>query len=545
MVSTPRQTALACFAIASLLMAGCGGGGDNNAGTSPFPTSGNGGNTAPRPIIPAPAPAPSTATLAPSAQLAQQCAPDNTLASPALRNGSLSIEKQWLRSYFDEAYLWNNEVPVVDANLPLFNRPGIQESLDNYFEALKTPALTANGTRKDKFSFTYPTAEWNQLSQSGVQAGFGIEWLVVSSTPPRLVRIAYIEPGSPAATVGLRRGDTLMSVNGVSVNDTTQAGIDALDAALAPSGTGTAVSFVFSRAGSNQPEVALTSASVTKTPVPARSVITTADGTRVGYIVFNDHIVTAEAQLIEAVNYLRSQNVTELVLDIRYNGGGYLYIASELAYMVAGPARTTNQLFEHLNYNTRRSAETNDASARTPFYNVSCIPDASFNCTLRETLPTLNLSRVYVLTQAGTCSASEAIINGLRGVNVDVRQIGRTTCGKPYGFTAQDNCGISYFPIEFKGINAQGFGDYPDGFTPAGTGATGPTAPPGCVVSDDLSHALGDVNETLLATALSHRATGACPVASTLERAQAVAPANTGRLLRHPVRENRLLAPIR
>ena len=182
--------------------------------------------------------------------------------------------------------------------------------------------------------------------------------------------------------------------------------------------------------------------------------------------------------------------------------------------------------------------QTNGSDAKTPFYATS---------TGGAALPTLSLPRVYVLTQGDTCSASEAIINGLRGVDVDVRLIGGTTCGKPYGFTAKDNCGISYFPIEFKGVNAKGFGDYADGFVPAGTSVG--TGVAGCVVSDDLSHALGDTSESMLATALGYRSTGSCPVLS-VAPAQALSAggagaSSTGFMVRGPARENRLLSPSR
>ncbi len=71
-------------------------------------------------------------------------------------------------------------------------------------------------------------------------------------------------------------------------------------------------------------------------------------------------------------------------------------------------------------------------------------------------------------------------MNGLRGVNVQVIQIGTTTCGKPYGFYPQDNCGTTYFSIEFRGVNAQGFGDYPDGFSPSNSvGAANTASIPG------------------------------------------------------------------
>jgi len=120
-------------------------------------------------------------------------------------------------------------------------------------------------------------------------------------------------------------------------------------------------------------------------------------------------------------------------------------------------------------------------------------------------LPHLDLPRVYVITGPNTCSASESIINSLRGINVKVIQIGSTTCGKPYGFYPADNCGTTYFSIQFRGVNAKDFGDYPDGFSPANsTGEVGVTLP-GCSVFDDFAHALGDASEARLAEALSYR----------------------------------------
>lgn len=476
---------------------------------------------------------PNSAGIAPSAQSAQQCSDTNPYAAAALKTGSLSLEKQWLRSYFDEAYLWYDEVPVVDANAAAYsNLADVRSSLDNYFEALKTPVVTASGARKDRFGFTYPTAAWNALSQSGVTPGYGFEpvfgsLVVGPQNPNRNIRIAYVEPGTEAAAKALRRGDQVVSVDGVSADTDTPAGVDVLNAAFFPDASGVAHQWIFSRAGSANFSVTLTTANITKVPVLTRSVVTALDGKKVGYLVFNDHLATAEAQLVEAVNYFAAQGIDDLVLDVRYNGGGYLYIASQLAYMIAGPARIQGRLFERLSYNNKRGAGTT-----TPFYNAS---------TGSAALPTLGLARVYVLAQSGTCSASESIINGLRGVDVDVRLIGGTTCGKPYGFTARDNCGISYFPIEFKGTNAKDFGDYPDGFVPAGSGATGIA---GCAVADDLNHALGDTSEAMLATALAYRSTGACAVLSVgVDRAQAAPRAGaSGFMLRGPARENRLLS---
>jgi len=146
-----------------------------------------------------------------------------------------------------------------------------------------------------------------------------------------------------------------------------------------------------------------------------------------------------------------------------------------------------------------------------------------------------------VLTSGGTCSASESIINSLRGVGVEVIAIGGTTCGKPYGFYPQDNCGTTYFSIEFQGVNDQGFGDYPDGFSPANaTGSIGVKLP-GCSVADDFSHALGDANERRLAAALGYLDGGACPAATGVAPGGVTAAAATDAVLhRSPWRENRI-----
>ena len=164
-------------------------------------------------------------------------------------------------------------------------------------------------------------------------------------------------------------------------------------------------------------------------------------------------------------------------------------------------------------------------------------------------LPSLDLPRVFVLTGRGTCSASESVINALRGVDVEVIQIGGTTCGKPYGFYPADNCGTTYFSIQFRGNNDKGFGDYADGFSPGNVTAPAGTSVPGCVVGDDFTRPLGDAGEGRLAAALEYRASGACPAppASSLLKSYRAAgapglfPAIDGVLIRPPLRENRWL----
>lgn len=493
-------------AIGALLLSACGGGG-GSAGTPVVGSGSSGGGNSGGGNSGGGSGGGVGGALGPSASYAQQCAPGNPEASS--RSGSLTTEKNWIRAYFDEAYLWREDVPAVDASAAAYSSSDVERSLSNYFDALLSPAITSSGKRKDQFSFTMSTREWNALSQGGVEVGYGIEWTMKSPTPPRSLRVAFVEPGSAADRAGVRRGDTLVTADGASADASDAAGVDTLNAALFPSTSGASHRFALTSTGGVSRDVTLVAGNVTKTPVPTSQVLTASDGGKVGYMVFNDHILTAEAQLISAMQTFRSANVSDLVVDLRYNGGGYLFIASELAYMIAGSTATSGKTFEQLRYNSKRSAETNSEDAKTPFYSASCLMVGN-NCSSQQPLPALNLRRVYVLAQSGTCSASEALINGLRGVDIDVVLVGGTTCGKPYGFTAKDNCGYSYFPIEFVGTNNKGFGDYADGFVPAGSGATGVK---GCAVADDFEHALGDPNEAMLAAALQFRVNGTCPAA--------------------------------
>ena len=283
----------------------------------------------------------------------------------------------------------------------------------------------------------------------------------------------------------------------------------------------------------------LTSQSITFAPVHTVKTLGTGADT-VGYILFNDHVATAEGALVRAVNTLAAAGAKDLVLDIRYNGGGFLDIASELAFMIAGPGPTTGKTFERTIFSDKYP--TNDPVTGRALVPTAFHPAAiGFDPTIRQgqALPHLDLARVFVLTTTGTCSASESIINSLQGVGVQVIQVGGTTCGKPYGFYPQDNCGTTYFSIQFQGVNEAGFGDYAGGFTPGGTGNA---SPPGCAVSDDFGHELGDPAEAQLAAALAYRATGQCPpLAAALARRLSSPGAGVVAVPKGPWRENRIL----
>jgi carboxyl-terminal processing protease len=479
------------------LAAGCGGGGGGDSGTAPPPVN-----------QPPPPPTSSwvSGSFLPAASFAGKCVSPRSGIDPSTGlpynevAGTATDENNWLRSWSNDLYLWYNE--IVDRDPGLYTTP-------SYFDLLKTTALTPSGRPKDRFHFTYSTAEWLSLSQSGVEAGYGAQWAVIASLPPRRIVVAYTEPGSAAAgSPAFTRGAEVLRVDGVDVvNSNTQAAIETFLAGLYPVSVGEQHSLTLRDRLGIERTVNVTSATVTKTPVPQSRVIDWG-GSRVGYLVFHDHILTAEQQLVTAVEGMQAADVDELVLDLRYNGGGYLFLASQLAYMIAGPARSSGQTFERIQFNAKHTSI--DPVSGQPLTPVPFLPIMRSG----QSLPTLDLTRVYVITGGTTCSASESIINGLRGVGVQVVQIGSTTCGKPYGFYPKDNCGTTYFSIQFKGVNAAGFGDYTDGFSPSNTLGAAGTPVPGCSVADDFTLDLGNVSERRLQAALEHTLSGTCPAPS-------------------------------
>ena len=189
--------------------------------------------------------------------------------------------------------------------------------------------------------------------------------------------------------------------------------------------------------------------------------------------------------------------------------------SSQVGYMLSGAGQ--NRVFSELIHNDKVMKNTQAGANTYKFTNVAI--DWAAGRYSDEPLPTLSATKVYVLTSGGTASSSELLINALRGIDVDVIQIGSTTTGKPYGFAPEQNCGTNYYTIQFKSANEKGFGDFADGFIPTSKNMVNSTLGldnkvEGCLVGDDLSKPLGDTSEGMLAAALNYMDTGVCPQVS-------------------------------
>ncbi len=501
---------LACIVTA---LSACGGSGSSSTTPDPISVAPPAAETPSEPVWQA-------GVYEPESEFINQCVAPRSGIDPFSGNaypdeqGTAMDEKLWMRSWTNDTYLWYDEVEDNDpANF----------TIAGYFDQLKTTELTPTGTLKDNFHFSRATDEYNTLTQTGVSSGYGFEWEFVSLVTPRELIVQYTEPNSPAAQAGIPRGASLKTVDGVDfVNANTQEAVDVINAGLFPSESGKTTNFTFDLVDGSELTVSVTSANIEVSPVQNVRILDTDIG-KVGYFQFNTFIRTAQDSLISTFEQFIDNNVTELVIDLRYNGGGLLALASQLSYMVAGPNQTNNAIFETLQFNDKyptTNPVTGSTISPTPFYSNEI--DYNEGVLTNTLLPSLSVSTVYVITTGSTCSASEAVINSLRGIDVGVVQIGSPTCGKPYGFYPTDNCGTTYFTIQFQGVNNKGFGDFADGFIPTST-PNFAFELPGCSVADDFTNPLGDANEGMLAAALAYAQTGSCPASAAGTEGTAVA----------------------
>jgi carboxyl-terminal processing protease len=399
-------------------------------------------------------------------------------------------QKSWVRANLNEDYFFYREAPLSAIEPTTFTG-----SVIDLFKAYTTEGLP----QKDRFSFVTTQAKADAAFQAGISTDIGAT--LVRDPASKEIRIAFVDPNGPAFTAGLRRGMQLKSGNNtaLSLSDgqpvLSQAQFDSMFAS--PEGTVVTVGVTTPPATAETP-FTLTIATFNETPVLMAKVLDGIAGPgKVGYLAHTSFVAPiAETQLADAFKTFATAGVTDLVVDLRYNGGGYIFIASQLAYMVAGNARSANKTFEAFVFNDKRSAENQSEPFRTTITNFL----NTANPRQGEALSPLNLSRVFVLATGNTCSASEAFVSALRGVDVEVVMVGSTTCGKPYGFSQENNCALSYFPLEFEGRNHKGQVVPVTGLTPTAT----------CTISDDLDHELGDPSERMLSSSISYMVNGAC-----------------------------------
>ncbi len=378
--------------------------------------------------------------------------PANTGLTDAMARDSLYyLMRQW--------YYWYDLMPNVTKG----NYKDPYELMD----AMRYKSL-------DKWSFV---ADYNEFiaEMEGTFVGHGIR---IGLDDALKARIAMIYSKSPLYISGVRRGWIVKSVNGYDIAKIIQDGdATAYNNALGPSTAGITNTFIFQRPNGSDTTISSTKSSFTVNSVLLYDTLHLSTGVT-GHLVFESFIQPSTEELLTAFRYFEANNVKDLILDLRYNSGGYLYVAQDLASKIVGrSAFNANSVFAMLSYNNKNQDQ---------------------NVTYRFTDPQVNLSfnRLIVITTRLTASASEAVMNGLKPY-MNVIGIGDTTTGKPVGMNGW-TVGSKYFfwPVTFKMVNSNNAGDYFGGIAPAE------------IVSDDITHDFNDRNELCLKEAIHYLETG-------------------------------------
>lgn len=429
-------------------VAACGGGGGSGGAT---------GGTAPTPT---PTPTPSTATC------------------------SLSARQDFAKSIIDEWYLFPS---LVDNTVNKANYSTVQA----YIDALVAPARAQQRDR----GFTYITsiAEENAFFNSGSTAGFGVR-LAYDRNQSRVFVLESYE-GAPALAAGIDRGAEIVAIGTSASNLQTvaslmavggDAGVQNVVNALGPSTPGVSRVLRVNRNGTLS-DITVTKADFNIDPVSDRygAKVISDNGRTVGYINLRNFLGDpAEADLRAAFANFRAQNVSEVIVDLRYNGGGLVRTAELFGDLLA--ANKVGQVFSRTTY--RDSKASNNSTK-----NFAAQPQA------------ISATKIAFIGYSGTASASELLANAfIPYLGANTALVGGNTFGKPVGQIAFDRaqCDDRMRVTAFQTENSAGQGNYYSGL--AGV------FPRTCAATDDITKQLGDPTEGAIKAALDFLAGRTC-----------------------------------
>jgi hypothetical protein len=363
----------------------------------------------------------------------------------------------FVRDTLREFYLWYQALPDLD--------PALFPSPEAYLDTVRFRPQDAS------FSHITSAAASSSFYSESQYIGLGFSFQWVRETRARLTQVF---PESPASEAGMARGDYLVAIGGRPIEELVDPA--AFDAAIGPQEIGVSVEIRWRTPFGENRGAVLTKRPVTIPTVSQKEVIDV-NGLPVGYVHLRNFVEPSVAALDAAFTEFQARGVTELVLDLRYNGGGLIEVARHLGSLIGG-FRTTTQPFVELVHNDK-----NTHRNRTHRFD--------------DPQQSLDVPRLVVIATRASASASELVIQGLKPF-IPVTVVGDRTFGKPVGQYGFDFCDKVLFPVSFRSRNAAGETDYFDGL------------PADCSASDNLDRALGDPAESSLAEALHFLRTGGC-----------------------------------
>ena len=379
-------------------------------------------------------------------------------------------------AYLKEWYLWYEHLPEVN--------PADYESLDEMISAVK---YREGDKLIDRFSYAVKKTEHDDY-YAGKRYGMGMS---MQRDEENAVYISMVYPESPAGVAGLRRGQRIIALNGVTVEELDENGAynkehrndsdfeekTDWNNVYNAENKGEAVQFKVLEEGEELETTVVLDDYIGKSVLAYK--VLEHDGVKTGYIHFKSFITSSADELDEVFAQFKEENIGELVLDLRYNGGGLVRIAHQLVNLIAGDKVKGENVIK-LIYNGKHPEQNSSYKGEV----------------LKNSLS--GIKKVAVIVSSGTASASEMVINSLIPY-VEVALIGETTYGKPVGMNSKDICDQTIVPITFKYANSQDYGDFFLGMEAD------------CAATDDFKHDFGDEREEELAVSLYYLSNGKCP----------------------------------
>ncbi len=351
---------------------------------------------------------------------------------------------EWMDENLSTYYLYNDEYNTLDRDLTL--------SYNNFLDVTLKSMTTNVLDYKDGSVYSYITrtastksAQTRISSSKYMEASLGLAMIggvyVDRSTRIELC-ICAVYADSPLHDKGVRRGDHITKVNGtyLTISNYTTYG----NALCSPT-AGTSYTLTINDAD----DVEVSAEYIYCSPILVSDVWEAGDK-KVGYLSYLSFDAAYNSELVDVLEDFKREGVNEMILDMRLNGGGYVSTSNILSAAIAGSA-SSNRVFTYYTYNPTRG--------KSLLYFDSSHSDCR-----------LNLERLYCLVSGSTASASELVINSLRGIDVEVILIGSTTEGKNAAMEVMEatygDYDYSFAPITIALSNAKGFGDYAEGFDP-------------------------------------------------------------------------------
>ncbi|NOW95263.1 S41 family peptidase [Mucilaginibacter sp. SG564] len=456
--------------------------------------------------------------------------PNNTDAT------KLQLTQDSIYMIAQEDYYWNNSLPSYnDFNPRKYTRQSTDllnysDEIDHYTQLSANPAdhnlpyeYDPFNPGSSKYSFIDDGTINGELN--AVKGDFGFNYFY---TYANVIRVSLVYPGSPAASAGLQRSDQIIGINGQTGNSiyitnlkdpANDAGYKFVSNAV---NNGSTITLQIRKANGTEKTVTINAKSYTVNPVVYTNTYALKGGKTAGYMVFNSFVTLdknpdVQARLDSVFNAFASKNVTDLIVDLRYNGGGDVDMSIYLTNLIA-PSSATGSVMNTTYWTANMQNDKYPIIQKKlgPFPTGYFKPTNAAQIEKFAKKGPLNINRVFFLVTGNTASASELTINNLRP-KMNVQLVGDTTFGKPVGFLSDLKVnGYYFYTPEFETKNSNNEGGYYTGMPPVGSLSGGGTFQ-GKRILENIQNDFGDTNETLLAQAIGYIENGAYPASTTLK----------------------------